>query len=198
MPIKSMKMNFYYKIKNIAFCGLIFLLILGCSKQSEIGKKMNCSPTTYKNTKQITDFNKNFTLNIPSNWKTELYFDNYQSEIITADTIKQLSDTFILSASFDMGALNFDSDFHRRKDSVLKVNNLKIIDSGSQTFQSKPSFWYVTKGTKNNFEYHRFTVLTKISENTYFSAYSEIYGNSNIDKRICESISLLESIQFLE
>lgn len=185
-------------MRYIAFYGLIFLLILGCSKQSDIAKKMNCSPTTYKNTKQITDFNKNFTLNIPNNWKTELYFDNYQSEIITADTIKQLSETYILAASFNLGTLNFDSDFHHRKDSVLKANNLKLIDSGSQTFQSKPSFWYVAKGTKNNFAYHRFTVLTKISENTYFSAYSEIYGSENIDKRICESISLLESIQFLE
>ena len=185
-------------MRNIAFYCFVFLLFSGCSNQSEIGKKRFCSPTTYKNTKQISDFNKNFTLNIPSNWKTELYFDNYQSEIITADTIKQLSETFILSASFDLGALNFDSDFHHRKDSVLKVNNLKMIDSGSHTFQSKPSFWYVTKGMKNNFEYHRFTVLTKISENTYFSAYSEIYGNKNIDARICESISLLESIQFLE
>ena len=198
MPIKSMKMNYYYKMKNIAFICWIFLLILGCSNQSEIGKKMNCSPTTSKNTKQITDFNKNFTLNIPSNWKTELYFDNYQSEIFTADTIKQLSETYILAASFNLGVLNFDSDFHRRKDSVLNVNNLKITDSGNQTFQSKPTFWYVTKGTKNNFDYHRFTVITKISENTYFSAYSEIYGDDNIEKRICESISLLESIQFLE
>ncbi|MHB1147693.1 MAG: hypothetical protein ACYC01_08880 [Lutibacter sp.] len=185
-------------MRNIAFYGLLFLLISACSKQSEIGKKMNCSPTNYKNTKQITDFNKNFILNIPSNWKTELYFDNYQSEIITADTIKQLSKTFILSASFNLGTLNFDNDFHHRKDSVLKANNLKIIDSGNELFQKKPSFWYVSKGTKNNFDHHRFTVLTKISENTYFSAYSEIYGTTNIDERICESVWLLESIQFLE
>lgn len=198
MPIKSIKMNYYYKIKNIAFYGVIILLLSGCSKQSEIGKKMNCGPTIYENTKQITDFNKNFTLNIPSNWKTELYFDNYQSEIFTADTIKELSKSFILAASFNLGALNFDGDFHQRKDSVLSANNLKIIDSGNQSFQSKPSFWYVSKGTKNNFGYHRFTVMTKLSENTYFSAYAEIYGNTNIDKRICESISLLESIQFLE
>ncbi|MDO9594379.1 MAG: hypothetical protein Q7J19_05240 [Lutibacter sp.] len=185
-------------MRNIAFYGLIFLLISACSNQSEIGKKLNCSPTTYKNTKEITDFNKNFTLSIPSDWKTELYFDNYQSEIFTADTIKQLSETYILAASFNLGTLNFDSDFHHRKDSVLNANNLKIIDSGNESFQKKPSFWYISKGTKNNFEYHRFTVLTKISENTYFSAYSEIYGNTNIDERICESISLLESIQFLE
>lgn len=191
-------MNCSNKTRNIAFCGLIFLLILACSKQSEIAKKMNCSPTIYKNTKQITDFNKNFTLNIPTNWKTELYFDNYQSEIFTADTLRQLSETFILAVSYNLGVLNFDKDFHHRKDSVLKANNLKIIDSGNQSFQSKPSFWYVSKGTKNNFEYHRFTVMTKLSENTYFSAYSEIYGNANIDQRICESISLLESIQFLE
>lgn len=193
-----MKINEHYKLRYIAFYGLIFLLVLGCSKQSEIGKKMNCSPIIYENTKQITDFNKNFTLNIPSNWKTELYFDNYQSEIFTADTIKQLSETYILAASFNLGTLNFDSDFHHRKDSVLSANNLKIIDSGNESFQSKPSFWYVSKGTKNNFDYHRFTVLTKLSENTYFSAYAEIYGNTNIDERICESISLLESIQFLE
>lgn len=191
-------MNCSNKTRNIAFCGLIFLLISACSKQSEIAKKMNCSPTIYKNTKQITDFNKNFTLNIPSNWKTGLYFDNYQSEIFTADTLKQLSETFILAVSYNLGALNLDKDFHHRKDSVLKANNLKIIASGNESFQSKPSFWYVSKGTKNNFEYHRFTVMTKLSENTYFSAYSEIYGNANIDQRICESISLLESIQFLE
>ena len=185
-------------MKNIALFGLIFLLLSGCSRHSEIAEKMNCSPTIYKNTKQITDFNKNFILNIPTNWKTELYFDNYQSEIFTADTIKQLSETYILAASFNFGALNFDKDFHHRKDSVLSVNNLKIIDSGNESFKSKPSFWYVAKGTKNNFDYHRFTVMTKLSENTYFSAYSEIYGSTNIDKRICESISLLESIQFLE
>ena len=185
-------------MRKIPFLSLIFLLIMGCSKQSEIGKKMNCSTTTYKNTKEITDFNKNFTLSIPSNWKTELYLDNYQSEIFTADTLKQLSETYILAASFNLGTLNFDSDFHHRKDSVLNANNLKIIDSGNESFQKKPSFWYVSKGTKNNFDYHRFTVLTKISENTYFSAYSEIYGNTNVDERICESISLLESIRFLE
>lgn len=198
MAIKSIKMNFYYKIKNIAFLCWIFLLILGCSKQSEIGKKLNCSATTYKNTKEIIDFNKNFTLNIPNNWKTELYFDNYQSEIFTADTLKQLSETYILVASYNLGTLNFDADFHHRKDSVLSTNNLKIIDSGNESFQSKPSFWYVSKGTKNNFDYHRFTIYSKLSENTYFSAYAEIYGSSNVDKRICESISLLESIQFLE
>ncbi len=185
-------------MKNIAFLCWIFLLVSACSNQSEIAKKLNCSPTIYKNTKQITDFNKNFTLNIPSNWKSSLYFDNYQSEIFTADTLKQLSETYILAASYNLGALNFDNDFHHRKDSVLNVNNLKIIDSGNESFQLKPSFWYISKGTKNNFDYHRFTVLTKLSENTYFSAYTEIYGNTNVDKRICESISLLESIQFLE
>ena len=173
-------------------------MVSACSNQSEIGKKMNCDPTIYKNTKQISDFNKNFTLDIPNNWNTELYFDNYQSEIFTADTIKQLSETYILVASYNLGALNFDSNFHHRKDSVLIVNNLKIIDSGNESFKSKPSFWYISKGTKNNFDYHRFTVMSKLSENTYFSAYAEFYGNANINKRICESISLLESIQFLE
>jgi hypothetical protein len=185
-------------MRNFSFYCFVFLFFSGCSNQSEIGKKMNCSATTYKNTKEITDFNKNFTLNIPSNWKTELYFDNYQSEIFSADTLKQLSETYILAASYNLGTLDFDSDFHHRKDSVLTANNLKIIDSGNESFLSKPSFWYISKGTKNNFDYHRLTVLTKLSENTYFSAYSEIYGNANVDKRICESISLLESIQFLE
>jgi hypothetical protein len=37
----------------------------------------------------------------------------------------------------------------------------------------------------------------KISDNTYFNAYSEIYGEENIEERICKSIAIIETVEFL-
>ena len=177
---------------------VVTLLFSNCSKQSELSKKYNCTITKIEKSRTITDFNKNFILTIPTTWNTKLYFSEFESEIFTADTIKQLTESFILGASFNVGKLNFDDEFYKRTDSILTKNNLQIINSGEQSFQSKPTYWYIAKGFKNGFTYHKFNLTTKQSENSYFNAYSEIYGDSNINERICETISILEKIEFLQ
>jgi len=181
--------------------GLLFIVIfsiIGCSKQSELSKIFNCSSTSIKNTKSISDFNKNFKLSIPTNWKTDLYFDQYQSELFTADTTKQLLSTYILDASFNFGILNFDEAYYTKIDSVLEISKLQKINSGNLDFNNKPAYWYVAKGQKNNYNYHQFNITLKLSENTYFNSYSEIYGDENVDERICESIAILESLEFVK
>jgi len=177
---------------------ILILTIISCSKQSELREAFNCNVDPAENTVAVYDFNKNFKLNIPNNWKTELYYDKYQSEIFTADTTKQLTSTFILDASFNLGALNFDEDFQKKTDSILTAKNLQKLKFGNVSFQSKPAFWYLAKGEKNNFNYHQLNLTVQLSENTYFNAYSEIYGEDHIEIRICEAIAILETIEFLQ
>jgi hypothetical protein len=176
---------------------LSVLFLLSCSKQSKMSREFNCSNHKIENHKTTTDFKNKFKLTNSSNWKTELYFNEYQSEIFVADTTKQLTESFILITSFNRGVLNLDTDFYKRIDSISKNEKLQVINSGKQSFQSNPAYWYVAKGIKHGLTYHQFNITVKQSENTYFNAYSEIYGDNKINERICETISILEKVEFL-
>lgn len=183
--------------KSVIFIVIVFAFI-SCKNQSELSNLFDCRTSNLENSKSISDFNKNFKLNIPINWKSELYYNEFQSEIFTADTTKQLSESFILDTSFNNGNLTFDTIFYQKTDSILKSNNLEMVNSGSIQFKNKPAFWYLVKGEKKGFEFHQFNILVKNSNNNYFTANSDIYGNKNINSRICETISLLNTVEFLQ
>jgi len=51
---------------------------------------------------------------------------------------------------------------------------------------------------KKGFNYHQFNLIVKLSDETYFTAYTEVYGDSNINERICESIAIFDKIKFLQ
>lgn len=177
---------------------LSIISITSCTKQSDLSKEFNCSSSEIKNTTEYYDFNKNFKIDIPSGWKTDLYYNEFQSELFTADTTKNLSKTFILDVAFNFGELSFDKEFYKKTDSIIATNNLQKIKDGIIKFQTKPTYWYLVKGTKNGFDYHQFNLLVKNSSTTYFTAYSEVYGTQNVNERICKSISILEKIEFLQ
>ena len=185
-------------MRNLLFQVTILCCFLSCSNQSELSEKFNCNPVEIENNKTVKDFNKNFKLTIPNSWKTKLYFSEHESEIFAADTIKQLTKSFIIGTSFNAGLLNFDDEFYKKNDSILLKDNLQIINSGNHSFKNKPTYWYIAKGTKNGFTYHQFNLTSKQSENNYFNGYSEIYGDNKINERICETISILEKIEFLQ
>lgn len=176
----------------------IISAIISCNKQSELSKNFQCNRNSIENTKGYFDFKNNFKLFIPTNWKITKHYSDTQSEIFCADTIKQLSETFILNASFNIGELNLDDTFIKQSDSLIKINFYEKGRSGLIKFQEKPAYYYVAKGTKNGFQYHQFNLIVKNSENTYFTAYSEVYGAELVDERICKSISILENIEFLQ
>lgn len=177
---------------------ILLFTVISCSKQSELSNVLDCETEKIENTKTILDFNKNFRIDIPTTWKTDLYYDKYQSELFTADTTKQLTSTYILDVSFNLGKLDFDNQFYKKTDSIIQISNFKKLKSGIIEFQSKPAHWYISKGFRNNFEYHQFNLTVQLSENTYFNAYTDVYGSENVEKRICESISLIETIEFLQ
>jgi len=174
------------------------MLAFSCSNKSELSKSFNCETSEIKNDKEYLDFKNNFKLKLPSTWKTNKYYSEFQSEIFSADTTKQLSESFIFDASYNFGNLKLDADYVKKTDSVLRMNNLEKIKSGQILFQNKPALWYVVKGKKNGFPYHQFNLMVENTETTYFSVYSEIYGDKNIEERICESISIIDKIEFLQ
>ncbi len=185
-------------MKNKFVFIFIIILIVGCKKQSELSKTFNCNTFKLSNLETYSDFKQNFEIAIPTNWKTELYYNEFQSEIFSADTTKQLSESYIIDAAFNYGNLEFNEEFYNKTASILATSNLQKIKDGTIKFKSNPAYWYLVTGTKKGFTYNQFNLIIKLSKETYFTAYSEIYGTNNIDKRICESITILNSIEFLQ
>ena len=196
--LKKQKISYNFKMKSFLYIIALFFILISCKNQSELSKTFNCKTSNLSNSEVFTDFKQNFNITIPTNWNTELYYNEFQSEIFTADTTKQLSETYILDAAFNYGNLEFNDDFYNKTASILATSNLQKIKDGSIKFKSKPAYWYLVKGTKKGFNYNQFNLLIKLSKETYFTAYSEIYGTNNIDERICESITILNSIEFLQ
>ena len=130
--------------------------------------------------------------------KINHYYTKNQSELFAADTLKQLSESYILDVSFNQGVLKFNDDFYRVSDSLLKKNNLRVIRSGLQDFKGNPTHWRIVTGEKNGFLYHEFNWTILKSENTYVNAHIEVYGEENINERICESTAILKELEFVE
>ena len=185
-------------MRNFSFILFLIFCFFSCETPSELQNKYDCSKHYYTNTTNTKDFNKHFELPIPTSWKTSLYYNNIQSEIFSADTTQQLTKTYILETSFNNGVLTFDADYYKETIALLKENQLTIIDSGHNPFQNKPSYWYIAKGVKKGFVYHRFYNVVLLSNNTYFTATVKIYGDSQVNQRICKSIALLKKVKFLQ
>jgi len=185
-------------MKNHLFFLLLSITIFSCSKQTPLTEKFKCKSVKINNLESVYDFNKNFKIRIPTSWKTNLYYDKYESSVFAADTLRELTDSYILGTSFTYGKLDFNEAYIKKIDSVLTVNSLEKIDEGNELFKTKKTYWYLVKGKKNGFPYQQFNLTVKLSENTYFNAYSEVYGEDNIHRRTCESISIIEKIEFLQ
>ena len=63
-----------------------------------------------------------FTVDIPKNWKTNLFYDDLQSSIYTADTSKQLTKTILLDFSFIQKKISLNEIF------VLKLEQEKLLE----------------------------------------------------------------------
>ena len=177
----------------------IFLLILitmtSCAKKTALETTYNCSNSfSFSETKKVKDFKKNFAITVPTNWKTQLYYDEYQSDIFTADTTKELSKTYILDTSWKLGELKLDEEF---KTKITNNSNLNIVNSKIENILQKPAFWYIQKGKKKGFDYQVLQIYLKTSVDTYLEIKTEVYGNKNVEKRFCESIKIIKSIVFI-
>jgi len=177
---------------------ILFIALISCEKPSKLELKLNCSSSKNYKYNKTKDFNNNFTMKIPKSWKTNYYYDINTSEIYAADTIKELTKSFIVGVSFHKGNIELNNVYNKKIDSLLFLKKLNKYAFENEPFTNKPAYWYLVDGTKNGFTYHQLNITIKNSDKSYINATSEIYGDQLINDRICKSISILKTIQFLQ
>jgi hypothetical protein len=182
-----MKYNFFF---------LIIIVLSSCSKKTQFINEFDCEVVAFQNLERIEDVKKLFSVYYPDSWKTNLYYDENQSSIYTADTTKQLKETMLLDITHISSELVFDSNFIRKFNSNLKQQQLTEINSNKILFRDKPTFYSEAKGVKNKFRYSVLNLFIKLDEKNYIHSTIEVYGDSLRRKRICKGINLLEKTIF--
>lgn len=178
---------------------ILFLTLISCQKE-DLTEAFNCKGTTnFSKTKEYTDVLKHFKINIPKSWNTELYYDEFQSELYSADTTKRLTETYIVDITWHQGELVFNNDFEQKVLQVLKSKEqLKVVKSGYGIFKKLSSYYILSQGKNSNQDYHFLQIFIKYKTDEYYTLTTKIYGNEFIEERICTSISLFKDITFIE
>ena len=125
----------------------LFLIpnIVACTKSTDFSKEFKCKLNSVEKSTGYLDFKNNFKLYVPSNWKIKKHYSELQSEIFCADTVKQLSETFILNASYNFGEIKLDNALIKQSDSLIKATYFEKSSSGLINFHEKPAYFYVVK-----------------------------------------------------
>lgn len=174
---------------------LLFILLglLACNS-SELSKDFDCGFGTFSNLEEITDFKKNFKVELPKHWKTNLFYNELISSIYTADTTLNLTQTTIMDISFVLNPIDIDEDFISKIETDNKKMNLQAVKSKKITFLDKPSYYNLSKGKKGKYSYQILNVFTK-SATGFLHIKTEVYGDSLPSERICKAIKLIEKIE---
>lgn len=173
---------------------LLFISIISCNSSSELQKDFNCSSSSYSNLEEVEDFKKVFTVQLPKNWKTNLYYDNVQSTIYSADTTKQLTETTIFDFNLVQKAVSFNDKFQLELESENLAKGLISTQKKVLKLGEKPSFYMLSKGKKQNFPYQKLNIFKKLNNENFINIKIEVYGDKLIEERLCKAISLVEKI----
>ncbi len=181
---------------------IIIIIAIGfvsCQSNS-LRKEFNCeTKTEFSELKEYRDFLKNFRIQVPKSWKTTLYYDEYSSDIYSADTTKQLTDSYVLEMSWKQGELILDKTFEEKiKDTLKLKEQLKIIKSGFGKFKEKPMYFNLSEGTRSGIKYKYLQVYLKTNIDEYITLTSKVFGDKLVNERLCASVELFDGLTLIE
>lgn len=181
---------------------IIIMLAIGfisCQSNS-LKKEFDCETNAeLSELKEYRDFLKNFRISLPKNWKTTLYYDEYSSEIFSADTTKQLTDSYVLEMSWKQGELDLDDKFAKSINDTLQLKEqLKMTKSGFGTFKEKPMYFNLSEGTRSGINYKYLQVYLKTNIDEYITLTTKIFGDQLVNERLCESVELFDSLVLIQ
>jgi hypothetical protein len=177
---------------------LAVVLAVSCKSDHALQHIANCDPVPPEAAVKVYDFHRNFSLDLPEHWNINHFYDANKSELFAADTLVDLTDSFILDASFNKGGIAFNDSYFRLIRQEIEDNGWKIVDSGSLVYLGRIGYWHLVEGKKNGFDYTRFNLTLICSENDYFNTFTEIYGSDPKNERLCESLGILTSLTFID
>ncbi len=178
---------------------LISIFLISCN-QNSVKNNFNCKASIqFGDTKNMVDVLKHFEIDVPKRWKTNLYFDEYQSDLNAADTTKQLTESYIVEISWHQGELIVDKNLEVTIKDLLKNNDkLTTVKSGLAEFKSHPAYYNLSQGQSGNYTYHLLQVYAKTKSDEYFNFKAKIYGDDFIDERVCAALAFFENVKFLK
>ena len=187
-------------MKYIISIFILTITLSSCNEKVTVSNTFDCNtPNQLTNTKKYKDVLSHFKIDIPKSWKTKLYFDEFQSEVYSADTTKQLSETYIAEITWHQGELNFNEDFEGNVNIILlEKEKLEIVQHGYADFINYKSYYNLSVGKNTDITYHYLQIYLQYNIDEYYTFTTKIYGDDFINERICASISLFKSIQFLK
>ncbi len=186
-------------MKYFSILIISLFLFSGC-QNNDLGEKFECdTPIHFTNTKKYKDVLSKFKISLPKYWKTQLYYDEFQSDLYSADTTKQLSETYLIDITWHQGELNFDEEFKSNISKDLKSKGLlKVVHSGFVKFKKHNSYYNLSTGKSADLTYHFLQVYLQYKPDEYYTFTSKIYGNDFVDERVCSSISIFNNIKFIK
>ena len=180
-------------------CICLLFLISACTKPTELEKEFMCKSETFSgSTENTKDVKNTFSVAIPKQWKTNLFYDEVQSSIYFADTTKQLTQTVLIDITQLSKKYQFDANFKKqlyKNDSLL---NLKSITGKEFLYKENPSYFAISKGKKGNFSYQILNIFIQQNNNNSFHFKTEVFGDKEVNERFCKAINLLKSITINE
>lgn len=188
------------KMRNLIVVITVFGIVLSSCKNSQFEREFSCdTPMSFSNTKTYKDVLSHFEIDVPKNWKTSLYYDEYQSKLYTADTTRNLSESYIIDVSWHQGELIIDDDLERLvSEQVGREFNLIPVKAGEGEFLDYPSYYHISTGKKNNMSWHYLQIYLKYAPDEYYTLTSKIYGDELVTERICASFAVFKELEFID
>mgnify|MGYP000350817169 CR=1 FL=1 len=185
-------------MKSVVKIIFLSLLVVSCNR-SELEKEFSCNAKSFNgNLETVVDIKKKFSIQIPTHWKTNLFYDKMQSSIYSADTTKQLSETVLIDITQLQSNYLFNDQFKKKLALNDSIQNLTNKKQNSFLFKNKEAFFTLSGGNKGNFKYQVLNIFVKQNNFNSFHLKTEIYGDSYTNDRFCKAIQTLNSITFNE
>lgn len=174
----------------------IFISLFSCRNKEQLSQQFSCDVSSFKNLEEIRDVKNLFSVQFPEHWKTNLFYDEVQSSIYTADTTKQLTETTILDITYVSRSISFDTDFTLKHEQEMLSKKLIRIASEEIKLSGKPTYYSISRGLKAAFPYQACHVFMKVNAKNFIHAKVEIYGDSLVEERLCKAVNLIERVTY--
>jgi len=184
-------------LKNIYLIHIALVVSLSsCENSHDLSKQFSCETNSkLRNTETVNDFNKSFSVEVPKHWNTKLYYDSLQSEIFSADTLKSLSESYIMDFAMIHAPLDLNESLRKKVHQKSMENLMETTQESFHTFQGYSAYAHLGKGTSRGSDFRVFQYYIKTSEESYMMIKTEFYGSENFESRFCEALDLIDRIQ---